>query len=164
MEALSILYERHKDALYTYCIHLGVSDNDARDAVQDVFLRIHGKVSLLADGLSFRPWVLSIARNMIYNGKRNSHLIFGEIPDVESPEDDPLALTVRLNDTAALWSCIDRLDPATREVILLRIEQDLSYREIASILGVTEESVRTRLYRARKSLIRDLHLHGGYGK
>ena len=164
MAALSMLYERHKDALYSYCIHLGVRDSEAQDAVQETFVRIHEKVASLEDGLSFRPWVLSIARNLIFNGKRNNHLIFGEIPEVESSEDDPLALTVRRNDTAALWSCIDKLDPATREVILLRIEQDLSYKEIASIVGMTEESVRTRLYRARKSLIRDLHQHGGHGK
>jgi RNA polymerase sigma factor (sigma-70 family) len=161
LDALSALYLRHKDPLYTYCLRFGISDAACRDIVQDTFLRVHERVETLQDGMAFRPWILTIARHMIFNRERDQHLVFGEMPDVESEEEGPLGTVVRLDESGRIWSCIDALDPLSREMLQLRVEQELSYRDIAAMTGVTEEAVRTRLYRTRKALIEQLYRKEG---
>jgi RNA polymerase sigma-70 factor, ECF subfamily len=158
--ALHDLFALHKDAILRYCRGCGLDASEAHDVAHDVFLKIHDNVVSLDDAASFRPWVLSITRNLILNGRRNSHLVFGEPPDAESPDEDPLAKVIRQDTAEALWSCIEMLEPTSRALLLLRIEQELSYREIAALSGLTEEAVRTRLYRARKAVIDGFHRQG----
>lgn len=161
MKALSVLYVRHKDPLFTYCLRFGIGESESRDIVHDTFIRIHDRAVTLQNGMAFRPWILTIARHLILNKKRNDRLVFGEVPDAASPDEGPLGAVVRQDASHFLWACIDALDPASREILELRITQELSYREIAAMTGMTEEAVRTRLYRARKTITE--HLHGKEG-
>ena len=161
MDAFSALYLRHKDPLYTYCLRFGLGKNDSQDIVHDTFLRARERATTLNDSSSFRSWLLSIARNIIFNRKRNDHLVFGESAEIASTEDDPLTLVVQQDGTNAIWSSIAALEPLSREMLELRIVQGLSYREIAALTGVTGETVRTRLYRARKTIMEHLHRKEG---
>jgi RNA polymerase sigma-70 factor, ECF subfamily len=161
MDALSALYLRHKDPVYTYCLRFGIGESESKDIVHDVFLRARERVTTLTDTTAFRPWLLSIARNIIFNKRRNEHLVFGDPPEIPSTDDDPLAAVVHRDSVDALRTCIDALDPLSREMLDLKIVQELSYREIATLTGVTEEAVRTRLYRARKAVTEHLHRKEG---
>jgi RNA polymerase sigma-70 factor, ECF subfamily len=160
MDAFSDLYTLHKDAIRTYCMSFGLDESLANDVVHETFLRIHNGIGSLHDGKSFRPWAMSIARNLILNAKRNNRLVFGDPPDAESLDEDPLSKVIRNDASERLQACIEKLDPLSSLLLQLRIEQELPYREIAAIVDLTEEAVRTRLYRARKTVIDDFHRQG----
>jgi RNA polymerase sigma-70 factor, ECF subfamily len=151
--AFSTLYLRHRDAMYTYCLHLQVGKTEAQDTVHEAFVRIHDKLDALTDGSAFRAWALSIARNLVFNGRRNMHVEYGRDEDPASPEGDPFESMVHEEMSTAVRASITKLNPLLREVFQLRLVQELSYKEIATVTGVTEDVVRIRLYRARKALI-----------
>jgi len=152
-DAFSALYLRHKDAVYSYCLHFLTDRSTAQDVVHDVFVRVHEKLPKLDNSLAFRAWVLSIARNLIFNGRRGAHLAYGETPEPESGDRNPLEKMEHEQSIGAVWSGIRQLAPVLREVMELRVTQELSYKEIGEVTGATEDVVRIRLYRARKALM-----------
>jgi RNA polymerase sigma-70 factor (ECF subfamily) len=158
--AFSTLYLRHRDAVYTYCLHLQLDKTEAQDTVHETFLRIHDKLDVLIDGTAFRAWALSIARNLSFNGRRNMRLEYGRDEDPASPDGDPFESMVQEEISAAVRTSITKLNPLLREVLQLRLVQELSYKEIATVTGVTEDMVRIRLYRARKALVKLLRPFG----
>ncbi|MBP1655713.1 MAG: polymerase, sigma-24 subunit, subfamily [Bacteroidetes bacterium] len=158
--AFSTLYLRHRDAVYTYCLHLQVGENEAQDTVHEAFVRIHDKLDSLTDGSAFRAWALSIARNLVLNGRRNIHVEYGHDEDPASPDGDPFESMVREEISAAVRRGIKKLNPLLREALQLRLVQELSYKDIATVTEVTEDVVRIRLYRARKALVQLLRPFG----
>ena len=163
-DAYSALYLRHRDAVYSYCLHFLRDSCTAQDVVHDTFVRVHEKLPKLDHGLAFRAWVLSIARNLIFNGRRDTHLAYGETPEPESSDRNPLEKIEHEQTLGAVWSSIQQLAPVLREVMELRVAQELSYKEIAEVTGTTEDVVRIRLYRARKALLLRLQHLGEDGK
>jgi RNA polymerase sigma-70 factor (ECF subfamily) len=152
-DAFSLLYLRHKGSIHAYCVQLLRDPEEAKDVVQETFLRMQGKLETLRNGMAFRVWAFSIARNLIFNRKRDNHLVLGDDSEPLAVEDDPFESSVRKETSEIVRSGINRLKPALREVLQLRIDEDLSYKEIAGLTGVTEETVKIRLYRGRKALV-----------
>jgi RNA polymerase sigma-70 factor (ECF subfamily) len=139
---------------------------DAEDVVQEACLKAHAGIAGYAGG-NARAWLLAIVRNASYSWMARNRprgvVAVGDLADLDdvalppdSDADSPEAALIAKADTAAVEAAIARLPQPFRETLVLRDINGLSYREIATMLGVPQGTVMSRLARARGLLMSDL--------
>lgn len=147
----------HLDAAYNLARWLTRNEDDAEDLVQEAYLRaftsFHG-----FHGTDGRPWLLTIVRNTFYTwSKRDRYLErsfdFEEAVYVcESDAPDPETAQMMRYQKQLVTAAIERLPLEFREVIILRELEELSYKQIAEVIGIPIGTVMSRLARARNKL------------
>lgn len=157
----------HLDAAYNLARWLAGNGADAEDVVQDAYLRAFRYFDAWQGG-NFRVWLLTIVRNSFMTWakeNRSPRMIFrpefaaddaSEITDTMwgQPPRDPETLLLERLDSQTLSDLIQRLPIEYKEVLLLREVEDLSYKEIATVVSVPIGTVMSRLARARLALRR----------
>jgi RNA polymerase sigma-70 factor (ECF subfamily) len=157
--AFAPLYERYRDDLLRYC-HVCLGDwEDAADAAQQVFANaLAGLTTFVDRGDSFRPWLFAIAHHevgaMQRRRVRRAEDSLADHAGLEDGAQTPEALAVVADDHQRLRALLESLPDGQRRVVQLRLA-DLTDREIAEILGMSEGAVRTAQSRAVGTL-RDL--------
>ncbi len=144
-----------------YQIALSVLANaaDAEEVTQEVFLRAYYKIASLRDPTKFRAWVARMSWRLALNRKRSStRTLRRDTAWLESaaPPVSPEELASTLEFHSRLREEIGRLPDKLRDVLLLCAIQGLDARAVSEILGIPEGTVRSRLYLARKQLLRRL--------
>jgi RNA polymerase sigma factor (sigma-70 family) len=148
----------HLDAAFNYARWLTRSDADAEDVVQDAYMRAMKFFSSFR-GENAQSWLLTIVRNTWYGRfpKRANPVPIVSINEtVEEPADvalDPEALVMRRQTVERVRHLLEELPADFREVIVLRELEGLSYREIATVVGIPIGTVMSRLARARERLM-----------
>ena len=155
-EAFTELFRRYREPIYGFFLRRLQDPARAEELAQEAFLVILKSVQRYEPRALFRTYLYGIALNMIYAerrkaGRRAAHS--GDAKEVDSAPDpatlaDPDAEMV-------VRDAVGRLDEGEREVLLLREYEQLSYEEIAAVMRVPVNTVRSRLFRARMAL-RDL--------
>jgi len=154
----------HLDAAYSLARWLTRNDADADDVVQDAFLRAYRAFEGFRGG-DARPWLFAIVRNCHRTrwakSRQNAEVPLaeehagheeGEMPvaaALVSAEDTPEAALIRSDTATSLAAVLDGLPVDYREVIVLREFEDLSYRDIAQVVGTPIGTVMSRLARGR---------------
>jgi RNA polymerase sigma-70 factor (ECF subfamily) len=129
------------------------NEHDAQDLVQEACLRaltfFHG-----FHGEDGRNWLLAIVRNTCYTWLRKNRVQDLE-PDKEvaAEQPDPEQQQLRKADAESLQRALDRLPDEFREVLVLRELEEMSYKQLAEVLGIPMGTVMSRLARARKRLL-----------
>jgi len=162
--ALAALVDEYASTLYRVAFSVLRNATDAEDAVQEAFLRVLRHRDTLGEVRDHRVWLIRIVWNIVLDRKRRAKT---------RPETDDIADLARVlparglsaEDRAAaaqhharVLACVEQLPGKEREVMLLSAFEELSSVEIAGVLGITESSVRSRLFRAR-NLMADLLNH-----
>src|SRR4051812_12812343 len=148
----------HLAAAYSLARYWTRNEQDAEDIVQDAYLKAFRHFSgYRGDGdAAARAWLLTIVRNSAHSSRRRSRVDENtvEFDDAEHSlaVDSPTADWQRQDAKDSVARALDRLPPESREVILLRELQGLSYKEISNITGVPVGTVMSRLSRARARL------------
>ena len=130
--------------------------DSAKDVLHETFLRMHTGLDGMRNGMVLRVWLLSIARNVALNVLRKSKTMESLNDEPLSEDDSAFESIVRAEESQSVKLLIDSLNPALREVIVLREYEELSYHEIAMVTGLSEENVKIRIYRARKAIASSL--------
>ena len=153
--ALAGLVDQYAGALYRVAYSVLRNQADAEDAVQEAFLRVVRHRETLNEVRDQRVWLIRIVWNIVLDRKRRAKT---------RPETDDVAELVRVLPSTGLsaeqlaaaaqhhahvLACLEKLPPKEREVLTLSAFEELSSVEIAEVLGITESSVRSRLFRAR---------------
>lgn len=141
-------------AVWRLCSALGSGD-DVEDLVQDTFLRAFRSLSSFrGDGDNFLPWILTVARNACATevGRRHRRRALIERLQSVCPADAGYALA----ETATMESMVRRLPMEQREAFVLTQLLALSYEEAASVCGCPVGTIRSRVARARASLMEEL--------
>jgi RNA polymerase sigma factor (sigma-70 family) len=131
---------------------------DARDAVQEAFVRAWGALDRFDTERPFGPWFFRVLTNQCRDLLRRRRRRFRtESLDlaalqVVSAEEAPDAAVERVARAERLWQALARVSPAHREILVLKEFEDLPYPAIAVALGVPEGTVASRLYHARRAL------------
>jgi RNA polymerase sigma-70 factor (ECF subfamily) len=134
----------------------GLVGQDAEDVQQDVWLAVYRSVHSLANPGAFRTWLFRTTRHRamdyLRRRKRDAELVddtpLDEVMDVRGADRNDDAGV----DAALLDGALDAIPPPQREVLLLRYRDDLSYAEIAVVVGCPIGTVRTRLHHAKRRL------------
>lgn len=155
-QAFADVYERHKSAIYRYCLRMLANTDAAEDATHDTFMKMFQNISSLRDTNSFLPWLFHIARNEVLMYIRDNKRNGAHNDETVWDESTPHEIIVLIETTEVVQKALQNLKSEYREVVLLREYEQLSYAQIAEITGDTESSVKSRLFKARKALTRKL--------
>jgi RNA polymerase sigma-70 factor (ECF subfamily) len=153
----------HLDSVYTLARYLLRNQSDADDAVQECYLRAFRHFDGFR-GQAIKPWLMAILRNVCRAelARRAGAVAAADVaedalPLWQEPENSPETAILRQRDSEAVRALLDALPEPFREAIVLRDINDLSYREIAEVIGAPIGTVMSRLGRAR-SLLREAWL------
>jgi RNA polymerase sigma-70 factor (ECF subfamily) len=151
--AFANLYNRYKQPVYVYCLKVLADTDAAKDVVQGVFLKVFERRAQLLHPERFKSWVLIIARNDCLTYLRKD----GQTSAITDEHEDtelalPLSEVEKADEVALVTKAIARLKPELKEVVILREYENLSYSEIAEVVGAAESTVKSRLFTARKQL------------
>lgn len=171
--ALAELAERWGPRLYRYLVWLTSDGEIARDLVQETLVRVL-KALLGGSGPDrLEPWLFRIATNLARDDYRSAYrqrVTLCEAIDGEgepgsgrNPESVVIERALAAGRQEAVVRAVRSLAPELREVIILRFCEDQPVRAIASIIGIPEGTVKSRLYRAYRALERDLASWGPAG-
>lgn len=153
----------HLDAAFNYARWLTRDDAEAEDVVQDACLRAVRYLHSLRDP-DARAWLFAIVRNTWYSRlshrsrRAESSPYDAERDDQLDDALDPEAQLIQRHAVATVRDALEQLPVDFREVIVLRELEDLSYKDIASVLGVPIGTVMSRISRGRERLATALKL------
>lgn len=150
----------HIDALYGYALFLTHNRADAEDLVQETYVRATNAIGNLRENSNMKGWLFTILRNLWLNQVRSRRRFpqMSEIDDLEGanclvePSKNCEDLYMSKIQAEQVRAAIQSLPSPFQEVILLREFEEMSYLEIAAILGCPVGTVMSRLSRARKIL------------
>lgn len=154
--AFSQLVERYQVAVYNLCYRMLGQSEEAEDAAQEVFLRIYRQLGAYNSAHRFSTWVLSIASHYCIDQLRKRRLTVVPIESIinwarsRQPQPDDLALEGEQRDQ--IQALLHRLPEKYRLALVLRYWHDLSYSEMAQVMKLPENTVKTRLHRARQMM------------
>ena len=151
------LYDRYERSAYNLCYRITGSADDAADATQETFLKVLERLPSLRDReLNFAAYVMTAARNASYDAieRRKRATPTSEFPEVASADDHeaPERVALREAHQEQIRLANESLPERQREVLALRELEDLSYGEVAQIMGMNQNSVAQLISRARINL------------
>jgi RNA polymerase sigma-70 factor (ECF subfamily) len=144
------------DGLYNFACWLSGNPDEARDLVQETFLKSLRGFSSFREGTNFRAWMYRILRNTFLTSRtglerRNTQQEDEEgFAELAVTQETPELSLMRRADTELVQAAIARLAPIFQEVILLADLEEMRYQEIAEMLDIPIGTVMSRLARARK--------------
>ena len=141
---------------YATAVGLLGNEEDARDISQEAFMAAHRARERFDPERPFYPWFYRILRNRCLNciekRRRRDEISMDALAERPDDEPSPEARLLRKERSERIWRALFVLSPDHREIIVLRSFQELTYREIAQTLGISEGTVMSRLYYARRAL------------
>jgi RNA polymerase sigma-70 factor (ECF subfamily) len=156
-DAFAALASAYYDRLYRWLYHLTRDRHLAEDLTQESLLKAFAALDRFKAGTNFRAWLFRIAYNSFVNQRRSASRQREAMPaDYPDATDDPAEQAAQRESLAQLAQAIQRLPAEFRAAFLLRVEEELSFKQIASILDLTEETARWRVFKARQKLLRHL--------
>ncbi|MGE7954007.1 RNA polymerase sigma factor [Lysinibacillus xylanilyticus] len=144
----------HAEVVFKYLIKIGATKEDAEDVVQEAIIKtIECLSSIQHDNL--RAWLFKVALNRyytLYNKQKRTTLIGDEeIEKLKIALDDVEQHYLQKEQNAKINEALLGLQPTFQQLLLMKYDMELSYKEIAAILAVSESHVKTYLQRARKA-------------
>ena len=151
-EALRVLYQRHAGPLFNFANRLLMDPGRAEEVLQETFLRVYKDRAAFRPVATFKTWAFTIARNLcvdiLRSGPRISEVSGNPLPEVADSAPTPLEHLDRAEREAAVRRALAELSAEDREVLLLSRYHDLRFRDIAAIVGASEDAVKMRAHRA----------------
>ncbi len=152
--AFAELYRRHVVAIYDFSFHRLGNREAAEDATQAVFMRAIGSLADCRRPEAFRSWLFGIARHVVmdvYRANTRRSVAIDLAIEVEDRSPSPERLAFAAEEHARVRRAQARLNADERELLDL-LQQELTDKEIATILGKRHGAVRTAHYRLRRKL------------
>lgn len=160
LDQMKLLYHRHRNALMGFFFRLTGGDRiQSEDLVQNVFLRALKYRNSYKEGAAIKPWLFQLARNVFYDHFSRRKL-YRESLDIDewkganawgAPAAETKAMEEQ-DEKRFLKQALEQMKPESRELIELCKYQELPYKEVATMLNMTEGNVKVKLHRAIKKL------------
>ena len=167
MAALDRLLMQAQEVAWRFSTSVCGRADDAEDAMQEALIKPYRYVSKIRDPEAFRPWLYRTVRNACLMSRRKKvgepwrlqsldEVLPGPEgpihPDVADPGRDPEALAENAKLRRRLRRALESLPAPYRAIVFLREMEGLSTREVAEVMKISEDNVKTRLHRARLQL------------
>jgi RNA polymerase sigma-70 factor (ECF subfamily) len=167
-DAFRQLYERYHRRAYSVAMGIVRNPEDAKEVVQEAFVKVHGYLGAFRGSSSFYTWLYRIVHNLAIDRTRRSRVQHVEYQDQLARDEVPgdaalLPSTLGMNPgaemertelRACLESSLAALSGAHRAVLLLREVEGLSYTEMARTVGCAKGTIMSRLFHARRRMQR----------
>jgi RNA polymerase sigma-70 factor (ECF subfamily) len=163
--AMRTLYARHHLRVYHFIVRLGSDTDRAEDLLSEVFLSVWRQAGTFENRSQVSTWILSIARFKALTAlgrRREPQLDEDAIKTVADDADTPEQTVLHTDRRAQLRRCIAQMSSDQREVIDLVYYHEKSVEEVAKSLRLPKNTVKTRMFYARRHLARLLATHGDF--
>lgn len=153
--AMSALYARHHVRLYRYLVRLVRNEAIAEELMNEVFLETWRKAGSFEGRSAVSTWLMSIAHNKavsLIRKKSDEPLDEGYAMQLADQDDTPEIASQKRNKAEVMRACMEKLSTDHREIIDLVYYHDKSVLEAAEILEIPENTVKTRMFYARKKM------------
>lgn len=152
--AMQVLFARYHVRVYRFILRSVGNAAVAEDLTSDVFLSVWRQADRFQARSTVSTWLLAIARHKAISElrrRREEQIDVSEI-ELEDPADDPEIACQKQDRRETVRHCLMRLSPDQREIIDLAYYHGKSVEEVAEIIGIPRNTVKTRMFRARKRL------------
>jgi RNA polymerase sigma-70 factor (ECF subfamily) len=153
--AMQVLFARHHVRVYRFVLRLVRDESVAEDLISEVFLDVWRQAGRFEGRSQVSTWLLAIARFKALSALRrrpDEELDDETAEAIEDPSDDPEVALDKKDKSAAIRKCLEKLSAEHREIIDLVYYHEKSVEEVAKIVGIPENTVKTRMFYARKRL------------
>ena len=155
-----VLYDRFSTLVYNKCYGFAKDGDEAKDLTQDVFLKLFVKLASFKGNSKFSTWLYAFTYNHCVNYvTRNTAKKFEkqsvDYADIENISEDEEDDSSDFNDMRVdkLKKALDLISPDEKMILLLKYQDNLTIKEIESVLGVGESAVKMRIKRAKAKLL-----------
>lgn len=153
MQDIEKIYKKHFNTVYKFLFCLTHDNNISEDLTQETFLRVVKNLNTFKGNSKLSVWLCQIAKNLWIDEIRKNKIktvdsVNEEIPSEIDIEEEYSSKEEILK----LYKKIEKMDKKTKEVMYLRLQEDLSYKQIGDILGKSENWARVTFYRGKQSL------------
>jgi RNA polymerase sigma-70 factor (ECF subfamily) len=159
MQDIESIYKKYFEYVYKYLFCLTHNADISEELTQETFCKVVKEINNFKGDCKTSTWLCQIAKNLWYNEyKKNKNTItttendFLAIQSLDCIEDK----IISDEEKVFLHKEIQKLDEQTKEVIYLRITEEFSFKEIAAILGKTENWARIIFYRGKQALLKEV--------
>ena len=152
---MQVLFARHHVRVYRFVLRLVRNEATAEDLISDVFLDVWRQASRFEGRSAVSTWLLAIARFKALSAMRrrkDDELDEEAANAIADPSDDPEVAMEKKDKGEILRKCMTALSPEHREIVDLVYYHEKSVEEVAEIVGIPENTVKTRMFYARKKL------------
>ncbi len=150
-KAFGLLIEKTQARLFRFTLALCGNRQLAEDLCQEAYLKAFSRLSTLENGKAFLDWLFQITKNQYLDHVRS------KASRTVSTEDEPIAdestSSADFAEALAVHEALSQFEPEDRWLLLLVDLEERTYREAAEQLSITEDAVRTRLFRLRKEFL-----------
>jgi RNA polymerase sigma-70 factor, ECF subfamily len=153
--AMQVLFARHQVRVYRFVLRLVRDQSVAEELIGEVFLDVWRQAGRFEARSTASTWLLAIARYKALSALRrrtDQELDDEKAATIEDPGDSPEVSVLKKNKGEVLRQCLTALTPEHREIIDLVYYHEKSVEEVAQIVGIGENTVKTRMFYARKRL------------
>jgi len=153
--AMQTLFSRHSARVFRFLLRIVDNAATAEDLVSETFIEIWRQAGRFEGRSKASTWLLGVARHKALSSlrqRRFDQLDEGTVALVPDPSDTPEVEVQRKSSAAVLRECLQQLPPAQRELLDLIYYHEQSIADVAQLLGVPENTVKTRAFYARKRL------------
>ena len=161
--AMQILFARHNVRIFRFLLRFVGDRSAAEDLLSEVFLDVWRQAGRFQGRSQVTTWLLAIARNKALSAlqrRSNEELDEDAAAAIENPQDNPEVTLQKRQKAEILLNCLTQLSPAHREVTDLVYYHEKSIDEVAEITGVPQNTVKTRMFYARKRIAELLAVQG----
>jgi len=161
--AMQVLFARHHVRVFRFVVRLVRNETTAEDLISEVFLDVWRQADRFEGRSAVTTWLLSIARFKALSTLRRrpeDELDEETAGAIEDPSDDPEVALEKKDKSAIIRKCLTGLSAEHREIIDLVYYHEKSVEEVAEIVGIPENTVKTRMFYARKKLAELLKAEG----
>ena len=161
--AMQVLFARHHVRVFRFVVRLVKNESTAEDLISDVFLDVWRQAGRFEGRSAVSTWLLSIARFKALSAlrRRSDEELDDETAGaIEDPSDDPEIALEKKDKSALIRKCLSGLSAEHREIVDLVYYHEKSVEEVAEIVGIPENTVKTRMFYARKKLAELLKAEG----
>ena len=153
--AMQVLYGRHNVRVYRFVLRLIADASLAEDVVSEVFLDVWRRAASFKAKSQVSTWLMAIARHKALSalrGRSHEQLDDRAMTAIVDPADDAETITDNLDREAIIRKCLSQLSEIHKEVLDLAYYHEKSIGEVAEIVGVPVNTVKTRMFYARKRM------------
>jgi RNA polymerase sigma-70 factor (ECF subfamily) len=153
--AMQVLFARHHVRVYRFVLRLVGNPTTAEDLISEVFLDVWRQADRFEGRSAVSTWMLAIARFKALSALRkkpHEELDEETAETIEDTSDNPEVALEKKDKSTVLRQCLEKLSPEHKEIIDLVYYHEKSVEEVAEIVGIPENTVKTRMFYARKKL------------
>ena len=154
-QALQVLFCRHNVRVYRFVLRFLNDEAAAEDMVSEVFFDVWRQADRFEGRSQVSTWLMAIARNKALSvlRRRSTEELDEEVAEfIEDPSDSPEIAMQKKQQASVLRECLTQLSAAHREIVDLVYYHEKTVEEVADIIGVPTNTVKTRMFYARKRI------------